>query len=38
MYDVHALNLINEAPLFGDINLDSLPNVKRRRKLVIYNL
>ena len=25
MYDVHALNLINEAPLFGDINLDSLP-------------
>jgi hypothetical protein len=24
MYDVHALNLINEAPLFGDINLDSL--------------
>ena len=25
MYDVHALNLINEAPLFGDSNLDSLP-------------
>lgn len=25
MYDIHALNLINEAPLFGDIILDSLP-------------
>lgn len=25
MYDIHALNLINNAPIFGNINFDSLP-------------